>query len=297
MILLGRPCAFGVFVFYCIALYRARRPGSHARQRKAKKEISGRQIWLTQAGLDLTPNQYFAALAPSASSSSLSCLPPPPRRRCVGSAAVAVVFPPRFLLGRRRQGVGENSEGVARRNRGVDFQHRGQRVVARCVGADCPPGPEALRDAFDRFPSMASTSGVVPALEAVRERMADPNSDRVIEVLILAHERGGSIVTDILRDLATNTAEDLQLEEEIETSQLEQKINGRAVFVLPWAALILLMSTSADFKFFYQALLATSLSPSVRPPVCSASGLVSSRLRSRAAGIRVFGGSAIRSDS
>jgi len=71
-------------------------------------------------------------------------------------------------------------------------------------------------------------------------------------VLILAHERGGGIVTDILRDLAHATTEDLQLKEEIESSQLEQKINARAVFVIPWLVLIMLVLANQQFRAFYQ---------------------------------------------
>ena len=50
-------------------------------------------------------------------------------------------------------------------------------------------GPEPLRDAFQGFDVYSRSLGVVPALEVVRDDLADPTSDRVIEVLILAYER------------------------------------------------------------------------------------------------------------
>ena len=60
-------------------------------------------------------------------------------------------------------------------------------------------GPPAMRDAFARFPQLARVLGTGPALELVKEDLADATSDRVLEVLILAQERGGAIVREILR--------------------------------------------------------------------------------------------------
>ena len=80
-------------------------------------------------------------------------------------------------------------------------------------------------------------SGPVAALEVVKAELADPTSDRVIEVLILAHERGGPIVARILDDLVVATTKDLKVLDEIETEGLEMKINARAVLVMPWLVL------------------------------------------------------------
>ena len=82
--------------------------------------------------------------------------------------------------------------------------------------------------------------GTGPALELVKEELADPTSDRVLEVLILAHERGGAIVREILDDLVDATTRDLKLLDELETEGLEMRINARAVVVLPWLVLVAL---------------------------------------------------------
>src|SRR5206468_1727515 len=78
-------------------------------------------------------------------------------------------------------------------------------------------GPPPLQEAFARFPMLARMLGTVPALEVIKEELADPTSDRVIEVLVIAHERGGQIVRDILEDLVAATTRDLKLLEEVET--------------------------------------------------------------------------------
>jgi tight adherence protein B len=114
-------------------------------------------------------------------------------------------------------------------------------------------GPEALRVALARYPLLARTLGVTPALEVIKEELADPTSDRVIEVLILAYERGGAIVPRILQDLGEATTRDLWAIEEIKTEALEQKINARAVFALPWFVLVALTARQGMFREFYRS--------------------------------------------
>ena len=95
--------------------------------------------------------------------------------------------------------------------------------------------------------------GTGPALEIVKEELADPTSDRVLEVLILAHERGGAIVRTILEDLVDATTKDLKLLDELETEGLEMRINARAVVVLPWLVLVALTARPGAFRDFYQS--------------------------------------------
>jgi Flp pilus assembly protein TadB len=83
--------------------------------------------------------------------------------------------------------------------------------------------------------------------------MADPTSDRVIEVLLVAHERGGAIVRDILDDLIVATANDLKVLDEIDTEGLEMRINARAVLVLPWLVLVALTLRPGPFRDFYSS--------------------------------------------
>lgn len=112
-------------------------------------------------------------------------------------------------------------------------------------------GPPPLREAFQGFGIYSRSLGVVPALETVREDLADPTSDRVIEVLILAYERGGAVVAEILSDLAEATTRDLWTLEQVRTEVLEHKINARVVFVLPWLVLVAMTARSGAFREFY----------------------------------------------
>src|SRR6185503_18933125 len=73
------------------------------------------------------------------------------------------------------------------------------------------------------------------------------------EVLIVAHEQGGSIVRDVLEDLVVATTKDLKVLDEIDTDALEMRINARAVLVLPWAVLVALTLRPGPFRAFYQS--------------------------------------------
>jgi tight adherence protein B len=126
------------------------------------------------------------------------------------------------------------------------------RSVTHAVGALAAHGPEPLREAFARFPERARAYGTLGALELVKHELADPTSDRVLEVLILAHERGGTIVRAILEDLVDATTRDLKLVEQIETEGLETRINARAVVVLPWLVLVALTARPGPFRDFYR---------------------------------------------
>jgi tight adherence protein B len=114
-------------------------------------------------------------------------------------------------------------------------------------------GPAPLQEAFERFPLAVRTLGTSAALDALREELADPTSDRVLEVVILANERGGAIVRDVLADLIVSTTRDLKLAEELETDTLETRINTRAVLVLPWLVLVALTIRPGAFRDFYRS--------------------------------------------
>src|SRR5262249_25587650 len=114
-------------------------------------------------------------------------------------------------------------------------------------------GPAPLQDAFARFPSLRRSLGTVPALEVVREEVADPVSDRVLEVPILASERASAVVPTLLEALTNGITADAKLAEELQTSMLESRINATAVVALPWCVLVLLNLGNGPFRDFYRS--------------------------------------------
>ena len=171
----------------------------------------------------------------------------------IGPAVVAALGP-RWWLARRaahRQEATQRAwpdavrDIVASIGAGMSLQHSLEQLADH--------GPSALRPVFTRFAVAARAAGVVPALEGMRDDLADATSDRVIEILLVAYERGGSIVPDILRDLATATTRDIWVLEQVQTESLEQRINARAVFALPWFVLIAITLQEGPFRDFYRS--------------------------------------------
>lgn len=152
-------------------------------------------------------------------------------------------------------------------------------------------GPAPLREAFQGFSVYARSLGVIPALEMVKDDLADPTSDRIIEVLILAHERGGGAVPGILSDLAEAVTRDIWTMEQLRTESLEQKINSRVVFVLPWVVLVAITARPGPFREFYGT--PAGIGVVVVGGLLSLAGiLLASRLGATPDEPRVFGGSA-----
>lgn len=89
-------------------------------------------------------------------------------------------------------------------------------------------GPEPLRPTWRRYGVLASALDHRAALEAIRNELADPVSDRVIEVVLVAHEQGSAVVLDLLRDLADSTTDDIRLVDSVDPRRLGRQEQGRA---------------------------------------------------------------------
>jgi tight adherence protein B len=287
--------AFGIMFFFGSGLAMGKTPRLYfgLGRSKPKADVSNRQLWLTQAGLELSPTQYYAGLFAFSAIvfavvSAITATPVV----ALAPAAIAGVLPHVFFSRKRDKNVSKTTKAWPDAIREVISSIESNASLHGALTQLAYKGPDELREAFDRFPTLSTTVGVVPALESVRERLGDPTSDRVIEILILAHERGGAVITEILRDLARATTEDLQLVEEIETSQLEQKINSRAVFALPWLVLIMLVMSNNNFRRFYQT--GTGFAVVIAGALLSATGmLIMAKLSKSEPEARVFGGSAL----
>ncbi len=213
-----------------------------------------RQSWINQAGIDVTVAQFVgwsigAGLVSFLIVFSLTgivaiSLPP--------AAALAAL--PRVYFARRRIKV--RQEIVAAwpdALRSLVASLKAGMSLTRALQELANSGPGPLQAVFEDYPRRAAMFGVVPALESIRERLADPLSDRVIEIVRVAYERGGTSVPSILEDVAIATTTDLRVAEEIKSEALEQKINARAVFVLPWFVLVALTARPGEFRDFYSS--------------------------------------------
>jgi tight adherence protein B len=212
-----------------------------------------RQTWLLQAGTELSAAQFVVgSLAAGAVAFALVAA-------ITGSPVVAIVpaaalgFLPRAYFGHRRaRRLSELQRAWPDGIRHIIGGIQSGMSLNQSIASLATNGLEPLRLAFGRFAVGARMVGVPAALEVVKGQLSDSTSDRVIEVLLLAHERGGRIVTEVLRDLAEATSKDLKTMEEIASDRLEPKINSRAVFALPWFVLVMLCASPGPFRQFYQ---------------------------------------------
>jgi len=243
----------------CCALIVATLTGAMPTRRRARSTWWARRrehvaTWMQQAGVGVGPAPFvggsvlagaFALLATAALTGSVFVALVP---------AVAVALLPRAYFGRRRTArLREVQRAWPDGLRDVLASITAGLSLTQAVTTLAATGPAPLRIAFARFPELARVIGTGPALELVKEDLADATSDRIIEVLILAHERGGAIVREILEDLVTATSRDLKLIDEIETEGLEMRINARAVMVLPWLVLVALTARPGAFRDFYRS--------------------------------------------
>ena len=208
--------------------------------------------WLGESGLDVTPGQFWlaslgAGLATYAVVFALTSLP----IVSLMPSVVVATLPKAYFSRKRAQRLDDVQRAWPDGLRDLLSSVRSGASLPTAIEGLASFGPAPLRDAFLGFTVYSHSLGVVPALEMVKSDLADPTSDRVIEVLILAYERGGAVVPEILSDLADATTRDLWTLEEIRTDALEQKINSRIVFILPWLVLVAMTARAGPFREFY----------------------------------------------
>lgn len=284
--------AVGVFVYFLVGLLTGYAPEIKVRRLRRPTQISNRQIWLNQAGVALTPRQFVAGsiAVGAAAFFVLTAVTGTPLVAIVPAAGVTAL--PRAYFARRRAAHLRRVQAAWPDGlRDVIASIAAGRSLPQALNALAATGPAPLQEAFARFPMLSRMLGTVPALEVIKEELADPTSDRVIEVLVLAHERGGQIVRDILEDLVAATTRDLKLLEEVETEGLEMKINARAVLVLPWLVLVALTIREGPFRDFYRSP-GGLLVVFVAGVLSVVGGLLIARLARTRAEQRVFGSSA-----
>lgn len=218
---------------------------------------AGHESWddkLRQSGAHVTVAQFAAgsAAAGIATIAVLTALTGSPFVGIVPALAVAAI--PAAYFGRRRaRSLHMVQAAWPDALRDVLASVAAGRSLLQAVHSLGEHGPEPLRECFGRISARARMTGLSPALEAAKEELADPVSDRVLEVLVLAHETGGSIVRVVLADLVTSITKDLEVAEQIETDGLEMRINARAVVALPWIVLVALTAGRGPFRDFYRS--------------------------------------------
>ena len=121
-------------------------------------------------------------------------------------------------------------------------------------------GPEQLRSPFRRFGEDYRASGRFgESLDTLKDNLADPVGDRVVESLRMAREVGGSDLGRLLRTLSAFLREDARTRAELETRQGWTVNAARLALGAPWVLLLLLSTRPSAVAAYNTATGATVL--------------------------------------
>lgn len=102
-------------------------------------------------------------------------------------------------------------------------------------------GPEILRPVFVAFVADFRSGGSFDdSLDRLKDSLADPAADRIIEALRLTRDVGGSDLGRLLSTLSECLRENLRTRSELEARQSWTVNGARVAVAAPWAVLLLL---------------------------------------------------------
>lgn len=112
-------------------------------------------------------------------------------------------------------------------------------------------GPAPLRPAFRRFGEDYRASGAFSAcLGGLKDTLADPVADRIVESLRMAREVGGTDLGKLLRTLSSFLREDARTRAEMETRQGWTVNAARLALAAPWLVLLLLATRGSTVRAY-----------------------------------------------
>lgn len=102
-------------------------------------------------------------------------------------------------------------------------------------------GPAVTREAFVGFErNYRAIGNFAICLDQLKNRLADPIADRILETLRMSREVGGNELTNVLRNLASYLREEAAIRSEVEARQSWVINAARLGVAAPWIILVLL---------------------------------------------------------
>ena len=231
-----------------------RNPVEPSMPRVRRRRTSRARLWLRQAGVRATPQQFVAV------SITLGVVVFAVLWALLGTWPVAVVpglfsmlAPYTIYAQRRRTRMREIAVTWPDGLRDLAASIKVTNNLHRSLLMLAASGPPPLRVAFAGYRANAEMIGQAAALELIRAQLADATSDRVIEVLVLAVEEGIERLSDVLTRLAVDVAADVRLREELKTSRAEPVLNARIMAAGPWILLVYLTLQDGPYRDFYRS--------------------------------------------
>jgi tight adherence protein B len=201
------------------------------------------QQWLAQAGVRGARPWHLAALCGALGSAAGLGVLALSRSAWLGLAfaLLAGMLPVTALRARRLRRSRELREVWPD---AIDHLASGVRAglsLPEAVAGLAERGPPPLRAPLARFADDYHATGrFAAALDRLKDELADPTADRVVEALRLTREVGGSELGRTLRILSGFLRDELRVRKELEARQTWVVVAARMAFATPWAVLLLL---------------------------------------------------------
>lgn len=210
---------------------------------------------LSAAGLDDVSASAFVALC--AACGLLAALVVQVASRtppvAVAFGVIAAYLPFAVLAGRARRRLRERAEVWPEAIDNLASAVRAGLSLPDALAGLGERGPEPLRPAFDAFALDYQVTGRFgESLDRLKDRLADPVGDRVVEGLRIAREVGGGELGRLLRNLSGYLRDDLRTRSELESRQAWAVNAARLAVAAPWVVL-LLMSLQSEVVQRYRS--------------------------------------------
>lgn len=124
-------------------------------------------------------------------------------------------------------------------------------TLPEALGSLGERGPEPLQEYFAGFAAdYRATGRFNQSLDALKETIADPDADRIIESLRITREVGGTDLTSLLTTLGNFLRKDLRTRAELKARQSWTTAGARIATAAPWIVLALLSTRSETAQAF-----------------------------------------------
>jgi tight adherence protein B len=217
--------------------------GGRVRPARPRRWRGRLQDWVTQAGVRGVRPWHVVAVCGGSGLAAGAAVLALSRSPWLGLAfaGLAAWLPVGVLQARRRRHLRELREVWPDAIDNLASGVRAGLSLPEAVAGLAARGPETLRAPFARFADDYHATGRFgAALDRLKDELADPTADRVIEALRLAREVGGSELGRTLRTLSGFLRDEQRVRKELEARQTWVVVAARMAFATPWAVLLLL---------------------------------------------------------
>lgn len=136
---------------------------------------------------------------------------------------------------------------------------RSGRAVPDALCTLAHSGPVLTRSAFGQFEAdYRATGAFSPCVDLLKDKLADPVADRILETLRMSREVGGTELTTVLRNLGAYLRQESAIRSEVEARQSWVLNAARLGVAAPWVVLLLL-ATRPEAAAAYNSLAGTVL--------------------------------------